>query len=372
MYSSLKQNLSNYLVPTFHGMILSKWMDILRDKNLRIEFPYLYRIVPTTLKSILNSFLTRIENQKYQPKFQQMVVEPPVFIIGHWRSGTTFLQNILANDRQFAYPNLYQVTNPQTFLISEETIVTRLFSLFVPKNRLFDNMPFGLNAPHEDEFIAWHSSGLTPCLSWNFPNASDYFDRFLSLRNCDEMEINLWQKDLITFLKKLTFKYNKPIVLKSPQHTARLKRLLTLFPKAKFIHIYRNPYRVYQSTKRLHDFVYSISSFQKVQKNKSHWRIVNQYNEMFDAFFEEKKLIPNEQMIEIKFEDFEQKPLQYLKEIYRKLELPNFEKSKNDFEKYVNSVSNHKKNSYPTLKQSLKEQIFNHWQRNFDAWGYER
>ena len=45
---------------------------------------------------------------------------PPLFVLGHWRSGTTHLHNLLAQDiDQFAYANTYQVINPHTFLATE-------------------------------------------------------------------------------------------------------------------------------------------------------------------------------------------------------------------------------------------------------------
>ncbi len=372
MNISLRQQFSNYLAPTFHGMTLGQWLNILQDDKLTIDWPYFYRLIPTTFKSLANSLLSRIEKQKYQTKYEDVTIKPPIFIIGHWRSGTTFMQNILANDQRFAFPNLYQVTNPNTFLISEETIITKLFSFFVPKNRLFDDVPFGLKAPHEDEFIAWHSSGLTPCMSWNFPNSAMYFDRYLSFKECNISEKTQWQNDLTKFLKKLTYKYNKQIVLKSPTHTARVKLLLKMFPEARFIHIYRNPYRIYQSTKKLHDFVYSISTFQRFDASIIHSRILNQYKEMYDIYFEEKESIPNNQLIEIKFESFEKEPIETIESVYSELGLPDFESTRMKVISYLLSVNNHRKNSYPELNESLKDEIYEHWKRNFHIWGYKR
>ena len=43
-------------------------------------------------------------------------VEAPVFILGHYRSGTTYLHELLSNDPGFASPNRFQAFNPSTFL----------------------------------------------------------------------------------------------------------------------------------------------------------------------------------------------------------------------------------------------------------------
>ncbi|MEJ2545734.1 MAG: sulfotransferase, partial [Calditrichaceae bacterium] len=161
---------------------MSQWYNILQNEKTSINWSYFYRVLPTTLKSLANSLLAQIEKQKYQTKYEKLTIKPPIFILGHWRSGTTLLQNILSNDYRFTSPNLYQTTNPKTFLVSEETVITKLFSYLVPKHRLFDHVPFGLKSPHEDEFIAWHSSGLTSYMGWNFPNAAKHFDRYLTFR----------------------------------------------------------------------------------------------------------------------------------------------------------------------------------------------
>ena len=49
-------------------------------------------------------------------------VEAPLFILGHYRSGTTHLHNLLALDPQFAAPTFFQALNPHTFLSTERFV----------------------------------------------------------------------------------------------------------------------------------------------------------------------------------------------------------------------------------------------------------
>lgn len=37
------------------------------------------------------------------------LADDPVFVIGHWRSGTTYLHELLVRDERFTYPNTYDV-----------------------------------------------------------------------------------------------------------------------------------------------------------------------------------------------------------------------------------------------------------------------
>jgi len=370
MKISIRQKFANYFGPTYHGKTIRQWLKILSDKELSIDFPYWYRVPSTTIKSISNTILAKVESRNYAEEWSNIRVKSPLFILGHWRSGTTLLQNIFAKDFRFAYPNLYQVVNPLTFLISENSPLTKFFSLFVPKQRLFDKISFSLKVPHEDEFIAWHSSGLTSYMGWNFPKAADYFGNYLSFQNASEEEISTWKSELNNFLKKLTLKYNKPLVLKSPQHTCRIKLLLELFPDAKFIHIYRNPYQVFQSTIKLNEFVLKISSFQKYDLEDTKNCIFNQYKEMYDLFFEQKSLIPTGNLAELQFEEFEKQPLVELRRIYQDLKLPDFTKVENLINAYLNSIRAYQKNKYPELDDNTKLDIYKKWERNFTEWGY--
>ncbi|HYW34696.1 MAG TPA: sulfotransferase, partial [Balneolaceae bacterium] len=48
----------------------------------------------------------------------------PIFIIGHWRSGTSFMQYLLGRDPQFAYLNKFETVFPDVFLGSENFLKT--------------------------------------------------------------------------------------------------------------------------------------------------------------------------------------------------------------------------------------------------------
>ena len=78
------------------------------------------------------------------------LTDAPVFILGHWRSGTTLLHNLLASDPQFAAPNLYQVSFPTHFLLSEWWLAP-CTSWLLPETRPMDDIPHGWSVPSEDE-----------------------------------------------------------------------------------------------------------------------------------------------------------------------------------------------------------------------------
>src|SRR5207244_7988419 len=80
------------------------------------------------------------------------------------------------------------------------------------------------------------------------------------------------------------FLYGQPLVLKSSGHTCRIRLLLELFPDAKFVHIHRNPYAVFQSTRRTVLKVSPWSVLQRPDHSDLDDRTIRQYKEVYDVF----------------------------------------------------------------------------------------
>ena len=132
------------------GCPRDEWIKLLRKHDFAVDALYLPRAALMTLTSALTSVIGVYENRKYGPKLADVEVGRPLFILGHWRSGTTHLHNLLAQDEQFAYPNMWQVLNPHTFLSTERYSV--IMKLAAPKTRIIDNVAFAHDVPSEDEF----------------------------------------------------------------------------------------------------------------------------------------------------------------------------------------------------------------------------
>jgi len=67
--------------------------------------------------------------------------------------------------------------------------------------------------------------------------------------------------------------------------------------------------------------------------------------------------------------NFIKSPLKTLEEIYRTLDMPGFEDSKNRFKNYIARQKNYKPRNYKISKE-YKERIYEHWKVTIDKWGY--
>ena len=174
----------------FGGITLGRWLRLLRENRFTIHPAYSLRAVSTTCLSLLNSPLRHFEKRRFGEAIESTVVAPPLFVLGHWRSGTTHLQQLLAADQRFASPTLYQVFFPQTFL-STESRNSRALEFFLTRVRGFDNMRQYVQMPHEDEIAICTMSGCTCYMSIAFPRRAEFYDRFLSFRQAKDCETAL-------------------------------------------------------------------------------------------------------------------------------------------------------------------------------------
>jgi hypothetical protein len=355
---------------TLLGITARDWWRLLRDNRFSIDRVYWKRAVVLSVRSLVNSYYYRKEKESCNSRLTGVqITEAPIFILGHWRSGTTLLHNLFALDRRFAYPTLFQVSNPHTFLTLEPLIARRLRDKSAEK-RPMDNVKVTFDSPAEDEFGICILSLRSPILSWSFPRRESYYDRYLTFEGVDGEEIEAWSSAFQFFMKKLTLHHGRPLVLKSPAHTARIRLILDLFPDARIIHIHRDPYRVFQSTKRLYEKAVPRSYLQNPDLQKVNGSILRRYKRMYDVFFEQRDQIPKKNFWEISFEELEAAPVAQLRRIYEHFSIPGFDELRPELDRYLESIAGYKKNQYPELEEPLRGEIAEVWQRSFKEWGY--
>ena len=160
------------------------------------------------------------------------------------------------------------------------------------------------------------------------------------------------------------------MVLKSPPNTCRIRLLLEVFPNAKFVHIHRDPYVVYQSTMHLMVCALKIHSFQKPNLADLHPWVIRQYQTMYEVFFEERDLIPAGRHCEVSFEKLDADPVGQMRRVYEVLDLPDFGVVAAATGKYVRSLAGYSRNWFPDLTADVRSEISRMWQRCFAEWGY--
>lgn len=354
------------------GLTFGRWMRLLADNQFRISAAYLHRAAIVTLVSPFNSLNAFIEQRRFGKAIAAtQITQPPVFILGHWRSGTTHLHDLLAqDDTQFHAPNTFQVTNPLTFLTTENTI-SKLFAWMLPAKRPMDNMPLKFSSAQEDEFAPMLMSLKASYLAVSFPQTGQHYEDDLTFRSVDRARVDDWKAAFVAFYKKLSLNDPRALLLKSPPHTARIRTILEMFPDARFVHIHRDPYRVFQSQRHFFDTACWYMYMQTPDLDAIDDGILKRHTTMYDAFFDDLPLIPQGRITHVAFDDLDAQPMQTLQHIYTALDLPDFETFAPKAQTYLDSIAGYKKNSFVTLDDDTKARVATHWARSFAAWGYK-
>lgn len=332
-----------------------------------------WRAVQITAVSPLWAPLRAWERLRYAGQLDAVkIVHPPLFIIGHWRTGSTHLHNLLAQDPALAFVSTFHALAPASRLIGGRTL-RPLLARHMPPKRHMDDLPLSVDLPQEEEFAMCNVAPCSFYVGWYFPKRMrELFQKYALLEGLSDADLSEWKHSYLEILKKATLcGSGRRLVLKNPVNTARIRPLLELFPDAKFIHIYRNPYHIFRSAVLLHRTTLDMIGFQSISDAEIEDNVLLFFREMMARFFKEKHLISAANFAEIRYEDLEQHPMAEVERIYQELALPGFENARRGMEAYLASQVNYRKNRLPLTENDL-DRIEQHWQFAIDAWGYER
>ena len=225
----------------WEGCALPAWARLLSRYRFAVSPKYWYVALIVTIVSTIHAVVWLIQEAFYRHRFARTPVpRDPIFILGHWRSGTTLLHELLIRDPRHTFPTSYQCFEPNHFLITER-LFNRFAKFLVPGKRPMDDMPIGWDRPQEDEFALCLLGQPSPYRHLGFPNQINRDIDTLDFRGWTDRQRRSWSATLASFLQRVSFvRPGRRLVLKSPPHSARIPTLLQQFPEARFIHIIRN------------------------------------------------------------------------------------------------------------------------------------
>jgi hypothetical protein len=352
--------LAQHLVHPLEGITYDDWRRLLRREGYRVPPGRWPRALWITAHSLWNSYAGGRVERRFGAAVDAARVEAPVFVLGHYRSGTTHLHEVLRADPNFASPNRFQTFNPRTFLGTEPWLAPLVEPFMLPRR------------VQEDEVAYVVLTQLSPYMDWVFPRSRGGYERYLTFHDAAPEEVAAWSSALVRFMKALTLKHGKPLILKSPPHTARVRLLLRLFPDARFVHIRRDPYAVFVSTVRLLQDLRPVFGLQRGPRAVDEDAVLRTYRTMYDAYFDDLPLVPPGRLVEIAYEDLERDPVGELRRVYDGLSLGDFDAVRPELEAYLATVAGYRKNRHRPLGDATRAKVAAACARSFAAWGYPR
>ena len=323
-----------------------------------------------TCWALMNLGFAGLQRVLYSKKIREtQLAAPPVFIVGHWRSGTTLLHELMALDDNFAFPTNFDAFVPHHFLISGK-LVRPVIRALMPGKRPMDDMSLEVDSPQEDDFALMILGAASHYRRMGFPqNRNEYF-RWLDAGNLDEKQNEKVCESIRYFYQALTCKYEKQLILKSPPHTGRIRFLAEWFPDAKFVHISRHPHKIVPSTMRLWKTVDDAHAFHRPKYDEDGLlSYVNQcQGHLYSAYFRDRSELAEDQLVEVRFEELISKPGDTMRNIYQQLGLKGVDEIVSSTQEYFSRKRDHKKNHFNV--ERLIPRIDEHWQTYMEEFGY--
>ena len=267
----------------------------------------------------------------------------PIFIIGCPRSGTTILGEFFENDNKFNYYREIDIWEKQLHPLLKKIFFYGISFI----------LPFTRRSAKFSIFSKIIRQGIIDSLS-AIKILPGYDNKIQGHR--------MNEKDVTPERYRIARSYlneDKVLVVKATLNSVRIPFIKKIFPDAKFIHIIRDGRDVSCSLMNAPSgFFWSYikpPGWKKIKKKyKGILRCVWQWKTTLDIINEDKKKIPNENFIEIFYEDLVTNPEKTIRVLFEKLDI-SFEKK---HEELCNKVNNKVEKKF--LAREDKTTIFDH------------
>jgi hypothetical protein len=355
----------------WHGMDFITWMRLLARNRFAVSPSRLPLAAWITTSAMLNSFAGVFDRLMFNHLARHTrMPEPPLFVLGHWRSGTTLLHELLMLDPRHVCPTTYQCFSPHHFSWTE-WFGPALSKWMLPRLRPMDNMQTGWERPQEDEFALCNLGLPSPYLAWAFPNHGPVCDEYLDLRLLPAAERETWKGAWRDFVQRVAMVRSGRIVLKSPTHTARVRTILEVFPDARFVHIVRDPLVLFPSTVRLWRTLCETQGLQEIREDLP-WierHVLDTFVLMYERFEQDRGLVPAGRLVDLRYEDLIADPVGQMRGVYAGLNLGRFTEVEPALLRHTLKSRDYRTNKY-SLPTAVADRVRGRWAPYFQRYGY--
>lgn len=330
--------------------------------------------VAISIATVFNVLLSGIEKLIFRGAIRNATLEgPPVFIVGHWRSGTTLLHELMVRDERFSSPSTFQCFAPSHFLVTE-WFFRRFGRWLLPSKRPMDNMQAGWDRPQEDEFALLNLGMPSPYRRIAFPLQDEVDMDYFDFKDVSETDRGIWMETLRGFLHRVTIATARPLVIKSPTHTGRVGELAKAFPHAKFIHIVRDPRALFPSTCRLWNSLDEVQALQAVADREDAPQIqqyvIDCLRRVYESFHRDCDELDEHHLVTIRYEDLVADPVRVVGHIYETLRLADFETVADDLRNWAQTEHKTYQTNLHQLSNETEQVLAEQWSEYFHRYGY--
>jgi omega-hydroxy-beta-dihydromenaquinone-9 sulfotransferase len=293
--------------------IMSRWQCLWFERNLALQ-----RLMPPER--------TRIPD--------------PVFILGLWRSGTTYLHDLLGGCPGMFSPSTSQCLNPASFRLRPQVGAGKSV------RRPMDGMAISTLSPQEDEFALLALGVPSVYRGFLDPRRLAELTRWLNPDNWTPTQPDGWAAKWTEFLAGVADGREGRIVLKSPGHTFRLGALQGLFPNAAYIWLVRDAPETFLSNRKMWLAMFDRYALWGHEPPVLDSFLSRALEHAAECIRRAVNLIPADRLAVVHFEQLTRSTLETLERLTRRLSLGSWEVMRPSLESAVAARSGHRPESY--------------------------
>ena len=296
---------------------------------------------------------------------------PTLFILGHWRSGTTHLYNVMAKAPRFAYVSPLTTGLPWDAL-GLARAARPLLERMLPNQRWIDPIPVRPDSPQEDEPAIANMDTLSFYHGLYFPRSLERaMDEGLFLQGVDDVDYQRWRDRFVHLLHKLAMLQPDAdtLLIKNPVYTARVAELRRELPDARFVHIHRHPYEVFRSMRNFWQRLLEALSLQRFDHVDIDELVLRTYPRLMQKLIDDTADLPPHRFLELTYEELSDDPLHAIERIYDRFDIAGFDDDRPRFRAYLDSVRSYQKQRYD-MDDATRRKIDRRWGDLMDRFGY--
>jgi hypothetical protein len=253
-----------------------------------------------------------------------------------------------------------------------EGTLPKVMKVLLPKKRPQDDVPVGFDRPQEEEFGMMMLGQGTPYFTHAWPRFGPAMSDYLDFKGVSEADNKTWADAYMWLYRRLALKHeNKRLVMKTPANAARLKLLTKLFPDARYVYLARNPLDVFPSTVKLWRALYSTQGLHNPPRLDP-WLddyVLDMFARLTEEYEEDRHLIPENRLVELRYEDFVKDPVGHMRDIYARLGIEGFAEAETPMRDFLGERSEHQVSRYE-LPETLKRKVIARLKPYIDRFGY--
>jgi len=264
----------------------------------------------------------------------------PVFILGLWRSGTTFLHDLLGACPGMIYPATWQCMSPATFRLRQPPATNKAVA------RPMDGFTVDTFSPQEDEFAL---------LALGIPSV---YRGFFDPRRLDEVSQWLdpgawvgrsdgWMEAWRDFLAGVADRKTGRLLLKSPNHTFRIRALLEEFPDASYVWLLRYPEETFFSNRKMWVSMFERYAFWKWEAPQLDEFLGRAFMYAAQCLAYAAGIVPKDRLVVVDFDRLTSDPVETIRAVNRRLSLGSWDEMKNAVTRAAANKADYRKDAYP-------------------------